>query len=214
MHIVNDHGYDSPKRIVNWIDQFFEKKRCLNEDEPDEYLNPFFVAMAIQRGYDYALIPIYDMLNSHEGKINSITKPSIYSKNGFAVYALRDLNKGDELFYSYYHCPDCGEIDWGTPEMLRDFGYVEQYPQTFFLAEDVVLYIYEDGKGGYTAECEKRCPRKSFVERQLKRLDIVLKQDIDTAKPYLPAKEYNIIRQYHQAWTIAFKTVLPQATEG
>jgi hypothetical protein len=212
LYVKDDRGFVSPKRIVNWIDSYFETK-CLNKEDENDYLNPFFVAMAIQRGFDIALIPVYDMLSGSEGKINSITRPSVHDKNGFGVYALQNLTQGDELFFSYFHCPDCGTTNWGTPEMLRDFGFVEQYPQTFYLDEGVTLYVDEDKQnGGYKAWCKKRCPHKAFVELQLKRLRKVLKDDITTAKPYLPANEYNIIRQYHKAWTTAFKTVLPHAS--
>ncbi|CAJ1945892.1 unnamed protein product [Cylindrotheca closterium] len=214
LFMVDDNGFVNPSRMTKWIDRYYETK-CLNpRDEENEYLNPFFVAMAIQRGYDKALIPIYDMLNSHEGKINSITRPSIYDRNGFGVYALQDLDKGDELFYSYYHCPDCGHVPWGTPEMLRDFGYVEQYPQTFYLDDNMILYVDQDGQGGYKAWCKEQCPPKAWVQKQLEYLQRVDEDDIATATPYIPEKELNIIRQYHEALTIAFTAVLPIATEN
>ena len=44
--------------------------------------------------------------------------------------AAQPIKAGEEIFASYDKCLDCLGIDniWGTPEILKDFGFVERYP--------------------------------------------------------------------------------------
>lgn len=220
-------SYTDGKEIASWIWEWFEDD-CMNSKDDaagdnataSESLNPYFLALATQRGYDYAMLPIYDMLNHHNGKnkINTITRPSIFHSDGFGVYALRDLQAGEELFYSYHGCPDCGDSlsYWGTPEMLRDFGFVEGYPQRFHLKDGYTIFMDQDeNTGTYTASCsDDECPPKEFAKHQVERLEAVYKQDVLLSKDFIEASEYNVILQYHKALTVAFTTVLDLCPEG
>ncbi|CAJ1948599.1 unnamed protein product [Cylindrotheca closterium] len=202
--------------IVMWLWKSFEPNCMFRNDT----LNPFYIAMAVQRGYDIALIPVYDMLNHYNGdKVNSITRPSIYDKDGFGVYALRDLKAGEELFYSYHACPDCRDtIDiWGTPEMLRDFGFVEQYPHRFHLKKNGTIFVDEvvadDGSKSYVATCrDGECPRKEWVTEEMEYLQNVERKQIAKSKSFIPKYEYETIKQYHKALTVALDAVLPLCT--
>lgn len=93
-------------------------------------LNPYYLAMVTQRGYDRVLIPVYDLINHHNNpdKINVVARPSIYSRDGFGAYSLKDLSPNDELYYSYQDSEDFRQCEvgkkdckstinyWGTPE--------------------------------------------------------------------------------------------------
>jgi hypothetical protein len=165
-------------------------------------------------------LPIYDMLNHHNGdKINTITRPSIFHSKGFGVYAIRDLKAGEELFYSYHGCPDCGDSlsCWGTPEMLRDFGFVESYPHRFHLKGNFTIFIDqdEDNAGKFKASCrDNRCPGKQFAQHQIERLDDVYEDEVVPSKDFIPSFEYYMISQYHSALVLAFTTVLDVCPEG
>jgi hypothetical protein len=211
-------GLESGEHMVNWIEDWFEGEACLVDDETNQRLEHFYLAMATQRGYDYALIPIFDMINHHNGNVNTETRPSIFDAEGFGIYALRDLEKGEELFYSYHDCPecrDCPDCDstmsyWGTPEMLRDFGFVEPYPHRFHLEEDgddLTLLIEEnpEDEGVYDLTCvDGSCPSLTYAQKHVDRLAPMHDNDILPAKDRLPPHEYYNIDQYHDALYTAF----------
>lgn len=50
------------------------------------------------------------------------------------VYAARDIPEGEELYTTYNMCADCQNrfMGYGTPELLRDYGFVEGMPQRWF----------------------------------------------------------------------------------
>eukprot|EP00980_Cylindrotheca_fusiformis_P018322 scaffold5975_cov99-Cylindrotheca_fusiformis.AAC.7 len=280
------------KHMVDWIDDWFGGLACLIDDEDGDRLEDFFLALAAQRGYDYALVPIYDMLNHHNGNVNTETRPSIFDEDGFGVYALRELQPGEELFYSYHGCPDChdacgdeeedidddefdsddddendkeGDIKkvmenddkkkvkeddnekakekdndmendtdtercistldyWGTPEMLRDFGFVELYPHRFHLEEDdgreSTLYIdkktatatgaeHDDGVDIYEISCVNGiCPSLDYARKHVDRLKDMYETDISPAKDLLPPHEFYTIEAYHKAIYVAFSGFL------
>lgn len=99
------------KHFHNWIQEWYGGEYCLYDNVTHKVMDEWFISVTQQRGYDYTLIPIYDMLNHDPGNVNTITRPSIYDPDGFGVYALRDLEAGEELFYNYYDCPDCKKCD-------------------------------------------------------------------------------------------------------
>ncbi|KAL3934516.1 MAG: hypothetical protein SGBAC_009781 [Bacillariaceae sp.] len=211
---------DSGAHFHDWIDQWYGKEHCLHDMESNLVMDEWFLAMAQQRGYDYALIPIYDMLNHDAGNVNTVTRPSIYDNNGFGVYALRDMEEGEELFYNYYDCPDCKRCEtcgttssyWGTPEMLRDFGIFEPYPHKYHFyngALSIALIVDRDRTdGSYTVSCENECPEIKRVERHYKNLLPVLENDILPLHETLPPNEYFMIMMYYDTLVTDFKQYL------
>ncbi|CAJ1955509.1 unnamed protein product [Cylindrotheca closterium] len=193
----------------DWIDDYFGGEFCLIDTESGEEMEEWYVAMATQRGYDYCLIPVYDMLNHHNGIVNSITRPSIYDKDGFGVYALQDLNAGEELLYSYHNCPDCKacptcetSLDyWGTPEMIRDFGFVEPYPQRFYYKDrgPVYLKIDETPRGFAISNEGGEWPEIEWIESEIVRLERLYEQDIHPLRNVLPLHELETIVHYHES---------------
>jgi len=177
---------DDGSHLHSWIKDWYGGDNCLEDKVTNQVLDEWYMAMARQRGYDYTLIPIYDMVNHNNGDINTITRPSIFDKDGFGVYALRDMQAGEELFYSYYDCPDCRGCEtcgsslsyWGTPEMLRDFGFVEPYPHKYQSYDDdesaIAFMVDEDGN----VSCENKCPDKDLIEKFHSKLLPVLERDV------------------------------------
>ena len=147
------------------------------------------------------------MLNHHNGLVNSITRPSIYDKDGFGVYALKDLNAGEELLYSYHGCPDCKGCPtcgtsleyWGTPEMIRDFGFVEPYPQRFYYDDmgPVYLKIDETPDGFAISNEGGEWPEIEWIESEILRLEHLYEQDIHPLRNVLPLHELETIVNYH-----------------
>lgn len=220
--------------LHDWIQQKYGW--CLEWE--GEELDEWFLAVVLQRGYDYALIPIYDMLNHNNGDVNTITKPTIFDKNSFGVYALRDMKAGEELLYSYYDCPDCRKCRaceeypgtpqckqcestltyWGTSEMLRDFGFVEPYPHRYYFWNPIdektmlsqgIIVDKDEENGSYAITCfDGRCPSYELIEPLAKNLEPMFESDILPLKDTLPPLEYFTIQRYHETLLNDFQEFL------
>jgi len=132
---------------VDWIDDHL-KSTCISPTDPsDEQI----VALVKQRGYDDALIPLWDMFNHANGRYTNTRQTSVRDAEGVRVYASKEIRAGDEVFASYDRCADCEFVNlvWGTPEIFRDFGFVEPYPHRYHLEERIWFEIVEvDEKDG------------------------------------------------------------------
>jgi len=217
LNLTFDDKVTQPEEITSWIQKTFTDECFVNETRTATgSLNPFYIAMVTQRGFERALIPIYDMLNHYNGgKINTVTDASIFDEDGFGMLALRDLEVGEELFYSYDGCPEyCDLVDrWGTPEILRDFGFVEGYPHRFHLWNNTTITVEEivksDGSVFYKAFCrDDKCPSRSWVEKTLSHLQNV-SAEVKVSEWIIPPAEYATIKQYHKALSTAFEIILP-----
>jgi hypothetical protein len=211
---------------VDWIDKRF-KGRCISRDDPFE---EHVVALAFQRGYDSALIPVWDMVNHRNGWVNTENN-SVWAGNGLKVRASKRIEKGKEIFASYDECLDCGHVsdDWGTPEILRDFGFVESYQQRWVFPKQRIWFEidelnHEDGDDSPKLMVEWDIAddpqedaygipdevRVAFLREELKRLnsasEAVLKEQGNVT-----TNEWDIILQYHQAATVAISTAIDSA---
>ena len=202
-------------KMTNWIKENFEDASCI---EPGNAFEQQAVALVVQRGWDNVLIPIYDMINH----INDLRKlntdnTSVY-EDGMNVWASRAIEAGEEIFASYDDCKDCGNIveEWGTAEILRDFGFVEPYPHTFFFKEAEALFsVYkvtnynEDGEANHRLEISWIDESPSgedldWMNEEYQRLqDLQYEATLANRRHLMPEKEWNTIFQYHQALTEA-----------
>ena len=84
-----------------------------------------------ERKKSSALAPFYDLLNHRNGLWQNTRVISDLYKKYFKLYAMRDIEKGEQLYYGY------GE---GTDELFRDYGFVERMPQkwSFTIPESTV----------------------------------------------------------------------------
>jgi hypothetical protein len=220
---MKDYDLESAdgEHMVNWIDEWFLES-CLMDEDGDQCLDPYFLAVVTQRGFDSMLAPIYDMMNHHNGKVNTFNRRSIYHRNGFDIYASQPIAAGDELFFSYFNCPDCrGCLDcpisqsyWGTPEMLRDFGFVEPYPHHLYLGDYVSFIVREDKNDTTRLRIEfkdGRLPDEAVIgeaKLQIERLAGVNGSVLLPAKGTVTKHEYDTIVQYHNALMTAFKLMV------
>merc|ERR1712008_317650 len=107
--------------MVDWIDWNFKGSCIDTENEKTDNNGISFeehmVEMTIQRCFDTALIPIWDMVNHDNGRTNT-ENDSMYNADGLKVRAARNLDKGEEILASYDKCLDCNDVEsvWGTPE--------------------------------------------------------------------------------------------------
>merc|ERR1712218_262310 len=92
------------------------------------------VLMYVTRSSDKGLIPVYDLLNHHNGQINIRIKGN---DHGVALLASGHIQAGEQLYNTFEGS--------GTPEIFRDYAFVEQWPQfwhwhggDFYLVDGVV----------------------------------------------------------------------------
>jgi hypothetical protein len=214
-------------RMTDWIEMSFEHEDCI---EAGNAFEQQALAMVVQRGWDSVLIPIYDMLNH----INDVEKlntdnNSVYSAEGLRVWASKTIEEGEELFLTYDDCNDCQGIpdDWGTMELLRDFGFVEQYPQhyNFWVEEEQILFAIDEVTNEHDGETilyiDWRGNGKSpsyeqieWMEEEYQRLvDLQHGGVLAERRDLMPAKEWDTIFQYQQALTAALEAVIKAAID-
>ena len=192
--------------MVDWIDLNF--RNCIGEKDDGEEISfeEHMVEITVQRCFDIALIPIWDMVNHDNGRINT-ENDSMYEKDGMKVRASRKLEKGEEIFSTYDACLDCKDLTdyWGTPEILKDFGFVENYPHRWVFSRYQIWFeVYMEDYGldfeSYFSGVKGGPPSKrqlEFLTEELARLDELdpLEQDDDNI---IPDHEFNTIVKFHE----------------
>jgi hypothetical protein len=109
-------------------------------------------------------------------RLNVETNP-LRSPEGLVVKATKAIHAGEEILYTYNYCTDCFDMGdvWGTPGMYRDFGFLEDYPQTWpFLDQDIYARVDKEEDGTLTASFEEgegpAAGHVAFFATQLSRL--------------------------------------------
>jgi len=96
-------------------------------DEEEVYL------LVLRRSWDDKMLPIYDMFNHRNGKWKNVDSNSAHEGRDIRVFTTRSVKAGEQLYNSYNECADCTSFShtYALPEMVRDFGFVEEYPRRF-----------------------------------------------------------------------------------
>ena len=104
----------------------------------------------ITRGDDDTLTPVYDMYNHRNGEKWLNTSPKMVEEKRHEMYASQDIEKGEEIYLSYNQCLDCynRHYDYGTPEIFRDYGFVEQYPQRWIFPREEIAFDIDEHENG------------------------------------------------------------------
>jgi len=102
--------------------------------------------LVAQRSWDNILIPVYDMMSHRNGEYLNTESTTVHHKSkNIKVRADRGIESGEEIYTSYDMCKDCGarHDTYGTPDILRNYGFVELYPQRWIFP-DVKFNVEED----------------------------------------------------------------------
>jgi hypothetical protein len=229
----NGDGPLPPFDAVNWIQREWIGACGMMEDP----LEKFAALMLIQRGWETKLVPIYDMINHHGGAhwVN-IHDPRVNHVDDIQVISNRRIQAGEELLFSYtdYADPQYFHEKHGTPEILRDFGFVDSYPRRFHFAdeeEDLSVYFETDVKvnnpsngttdGAATTTAAGDCLLElkwleepnlqgiNFLVEQYSRLQALSSkiQEAWTASD-IPHQELDMIHQYYDALVVALGMVV------
>jgi len=210
--------------IVDWIDLNFQRTGCISDDPFEVHV----VEMVVQRSFDAALIPLWDMVNHDNGRINT-ENDSIYSEGGIKVRASRPIEAGEEIFASYDTCLDCFDDEnfSGTPEILKDFGFVENYPHRWIFDNngstiwfEIWFEIDETHNGLYVdwdtlEEDAFGIPGREdilFLQSELERLRRVGKEFLKE-KGSIPQYEWEMINAFHEAAVLGISMAIEAASE-
>ena len=217
-----------PDDLTTWIDHEWYEECKGEKDVAKENA----AMMLISRGWDYLMIPLFDIMNHRNGNYLNTVSDSVMdtNKDVIQVRASRRILPGEQIYTSYNMCLDCDnrKEDYGTPEILRDYGFVESYPQRWIF-DDVLRFEIRDNS---TIEADKlgvsklipltsdelefewigdgdlEEDDKVFLEEEIQRLNEISETKFDATKGLVPQGELDIILDYHNALSVALTLAL------
>lgn len=183
-----------------------------------------FARMLVRaRGDGLTLTPFYDMINHHNGKVNTLHRYSskeVHEGTGLELYAGKNIQKNDQLFLSYNQETDFfdGWYDiFGTPEMFLVFGFVESFPQRWLFDRARIKFDLDwidegDENAGHYNVTFLVPPSKDgmdLLRSELAHLDLfeetVLKNNNNEG---IPESEMISVREYYNALHLAIQLAL------
>jgi hypothetical protein len=218
---VTDHGKLPPDDAIQWVSKWKRDCKITNDEDP---LEKQAAMLLLTRGDDDALTPVYDMYNHRNGPYFNNARSYLEHDRIHAIVAHRNIQKGEQIYLSYNHCLQCDNryYSYGTPELLRDYGFVESFPQRWIfnmepkIAFDIVEsppnkdleLIWLDGSVNETTFGELYQVTQQGVdalESQLQRLlvlyDKVLQPLVnnDNQSTTIPKNELDTILRYYES---------------
>jgi len=171
--------------------------------------------IVLRRSWDDILIPIYDMVNHRNGKWFNVDSNSAHLGEDITVFATRDVKAGEQLYLSYNECVDCRGYKWaetyGLPQILKDYGFVEQYPRRFHM-EQLAFEIDEDEESNELKvtflQGNPKAFQIKFIRAQLKRLKSMSDYVSTEVQQLESDHERYTILEYYDALTTALDLVL------
>jgi len=212
---------------------------CRGEDTP---LARAAFFQLTSRDEDGLMVPFYDMHNHSNDPKKLNTIPAKPKKKGkpFTMRAIRDIAPGEQIIISYNRCHGCWfDIEYedcetksfgGTDFLFSQFGFVEDYPQNWFipqyeddgtLFDEIRFCLDRDDKGelfvrrfgdNYSYEAEE-IPFDENVEFLKDELDRMLKleqkfkNDEELIKS-MPSYEWDTVWTYQKALVTAMSTAV------
>ena len=211
MRLVANVGADDsfdvlpPHGLVDWVDVFFDSG-CISKDDEFEKRIAALVCSRTLPTAKPVLVPVLDMINHSNKEKRNVESTAGFTDTFVHVRATKEIKAGDQLFMSYINCVGCPGDGMGAAEILRDYGFLESFPQewTFgLIAVDVDEVKDDDGKTILEARHVGKLPNDQgvmFFAEQIERLQELLHGDAMIAAPgRVPEKELETIHLYHNA---------------
>ena len=163
------------------------------------------------------MIPLYDLFSHRNSNWLNNEDNNVHEDHRIDVIATRAIGQGEEIYTSYNFCTDCKNraFGYGTPEIFRDYGFVEEMPQRWFFGELDVAFeldknLNPDGSSsgmiGIKWLMKNREPTDydlQFFRKELKRLEEVAEEVIEAFEEgyyeYMPEYERDMTWQYYDA---------------
>lgn len=202
-----------PSYVATWLsDDWYGD--C-NGDPRDE-LAAKAAMLVVMRADDDLMVPVYDMYNHRNGRYYN-TDMIINRGTGYKVVASKDIQPGDQVYNSYNMCMQCGgrRDGYGTPEIFRDYGFVEDFPQRWNFEElEFLVDLNKSATGEITVRWGKKPKSEEDIEetmevikQELRRLvknrSMIWKMNYNDGKPSIKESEWDAIWEYQEAMTTA-----------
>jgi SET domain len=193
-------------------------KACNGNGNDAEEVSAFYTTL--RRLWGDQFVPVFDLLGHRNGPHTNAYHSQVQGEEPVAVHASRTLAAGEEVQISYNFCEEClsRRLDYGTPEIFRDYGFVERYPQRwvfyFKTHEPIVFDLDEDPEKNDELyirwSAQFRFPTEeadaAFFHAQAARLEALGKSPALAKNANgVPDNEYSVLKQYHQALLTALK---------
>ncbi|KAG7349320.1 spermidine synthase [Nitzschia inconspicua] len=182
-----------------------------NGDKCSQLENTAFFSI-ISGGWNAKMIPVFGMLPHRNGKWHNVDMNSILpGVNDEVLFTVRDVKAGEQLYISYTECnyEDCKgmQFHYITPDILRDFGIVEQYPRRWRLNDrkELVAQIDKDEASGklhvsWPLGEYPDIEDLTWIQSQLQRLN-KMENEIKTSAAALESShEKNVIMEYYHGY--------------
>jgi spermidine synthase len=197
-----------PSGAVDWVDDFVNSG-CIDINDKFEKRAAILVLSRGRGNSETVLVPVLDMINhSNNKEARNTESTTVITDTSVHVRAFTEIKAGEQLFLSYNDCVDCQDKadSMGTPEILREHGFLESYPQRWYFGSMyVVLDEVEDGNGKTIIEASHFGAQPSEIDlewmtEQMIRLQHLLDDDAMIDAPdRVPEKELETILLYHSA---------------
>lgn len=201
-----------PDGAFDWLEEDL-RDRC---SKPLDFVTTHAYMLYIQRSADEVFVPIFDMIRHSNGKELNTRNGPVRQGQSVKARSSRVIQAGEELHTSFNFCADCEDRlnDFGTPELLREYGFVEDYPQKWVFQEQQVSFnlaraVGEDGnetdelKLTWNDGDEPVLEDVIFFRQQLQRLKDLAETELVFPNPSIPQQEWEIILKYYDALTNA-----------
>lgn len=218
----DDDALLPPHEPVSWLDEWYND--CDGSRDP---LEEYAALLVIQRSWDDLLIPVFDMMSHRNGEWWNTGSNLLHEGEPATVFARRDIEAGEEIYTTYNHCEDCAARyeTYGTPEILREYGFVEQFPQSWIFHDidvgfridqvydendeivedmyDITEWIFGEPDDFETQELQKR------LDQIVRTKQSILSQRDSS----IPDNEWNAIVAFADAMELALEVALDSLEE-
>ena len=212
-----------PDDPFKWTDVWHDN--CEGSDDP---LEEYAALIAIQRSWDDKLIPVFDTMSHGNGHwLNTVHSDVHDTDIDVSVSASRDIMANEQIHTTYNRCDNCGnrEYEYGTDYILREYGFVEQMPQSFYFDEMGFGYRLEknmrqSGKGkGHGKVFVTEWVYKEPSEDDVAKMKVMLEQIQITKVTHLSKQcnvddfEWETINNYVRALEDGLKAAVREAND-
>ena len=201
-----------PSYATTWLEEdWYEDCR----GDPKDDLAAKAAMLVVSRADDDLLVPVYDMYNHRNGKYYNTHMKAVRGEN-YQVTARRDIQPGEQIYNSYNMCENCGgrKDGYGTPEVFRDYGFVEEFPQRWHFEDLEIMFDLSESETNDTVEItwrhgdkpttdKDKVETKDLIIKEVRRLvkirNQIWKTDYQNGKSSIKTSEWNSLWDFHQA---------------
>jgi len=198
-----------------WLDEWTDDDSCDGENDPHEKEVALLVMKLMEDGY---MVPYSDFFNHRNGHWTN-AEIGMFKRKRLEIMSTRTIHPGEQIYTSNNMCEDCEfreKNGYGTPHMLRDYGFVEELPQRWTFQLDRMTKVVdvaekEDGSGELELSWVGRgapLKRSAYQLREtLEHLDR-FEEEYQENTSDVPENEWKVVKKYHAALTVVNELIL------